>query len=375
MGAILNRPEFIGDIGYVATSTKQLPTNGGNLPTDRYLYGLRCVLEGRMVNPGAGHNPSAVRFDGIAGLINRITVRGNHKARNVQETIFDMRGRDAVELDRVFNGVAPYSEGTVAVTADASLDFRQSFDIIFPPMGVSKGQQMMYLLDAPNYEALRLDLTFGDPANVFTLGDQSPTLTAYGSAAGTPRVRVTGLFAQAGASRFAGFVPARCIRTFVENTSSDLTNTANGVRLFSPNKSFKYRALILKVGVKASVTAGMDAYLTTSDAALANIQVNNGLGRFIRRYPDFIAPKLDMQKSYGLAPSAGYCFIDFCAHGTLDDAFNTKGMVASGEDFYVSADVTGAASQAAVLITEELRYDPKVPQRSVSRPSVPVRRR
>lgn len=356
-----DRLEFIADINYSANATAQLPTNGGMIPNDRYMVGLILSFEGRYV-PHATLGPSAILADELPALINRITVRGNHRPRNAQETFFDLRGPEVYQLGKIQNGLAPLrTPAALDKTGSATNDFKLIYPVIFTPMGVGISQRAQYLLDAPNYDSLTLNVQFADEKNIGSGQTGAGALTAYGSASGVPKVRVSGIFAQDGARKFSGFVPARVFRTFVEYQGAELTtNSTNGARLFNPPKGYGIRSLLLKTGVKATtVTAGNDAYATLSDSILANIKLNLGLNRAIRFFPGFFTMAAEVAMAYGVQPSTGYGLIDFCKTGALDLALNTAPFLggASGDtDFYISADTTATSNQAALLVTEELRY-------------------
>lgn len=357
----IDRDEFIADIPFTANRTLQLPTNGGLIPNDRYLSGLRLMFTGRYKAPAA-NLPTAANADGVSALINRVTVRGTHRARRQQETIIDLRGPDLYQLNRVYQGAAPaLSPSPLVYTAGADNDIRFCLDVPFVPLGVSPQQQGLYLLDAPNYDSLRLDVQFGDETSILTMGTGAGAFTAYGGATGAPKVAVHGLFALDGSARkFAGYVPARCVRYFTEVSNAQVTTTStNGVRLYNFDKGFGLRAVMLKTGVKATCTAGLDAYVSLSDSVLSNIKINLGLNRPIRWLSDFHQGHANAIKNHGLAEATGFCKIDFAQTGALDLALDTSGLTqgpTGDTDLYVAADTTAAAGQAVNFIVEELRY-------------------
>jgi hypothetical protein len=188
---------------------------------------------------------------------------------------------------------------------------------------------------------------------------------------GVPRLRVSGLYAQDGARKFAGVTTAVCKRYFVEVGGTQLSATATNVRLLDIAKGHRITRLMLKTGVKdAAQTAGNDAFITLSDTILQNIRLNLGLNRFIRSYPDMFALQSETLHAHGLQPAVGYGMIDFCKSGDLRAAMNTAPYLSgpNGDtSLYLSGDVTGAASQALVVVVEELRYAPKFPTATARR--------
>jgi hypothetical protein len=60
-------------------------------------------------------------------------------------------------------------------------------------------------------------------------------------------------------------------------------------------------------------------------------------------------------------PATGYAKIDFAGRGLLAESMDARPLVAGptgSVDFYLAGDVTGAANQGLVVITEEIRWMP-----------------
>jgi hypothetical protein len=136
------------------------------------MYGLRFSFEGRLTNTGAPNNPTALLADLPFSMINRIQISGNHRPRNVQEDLLNLRGPDLYRFMQYCSGVTPLNSATpaFAVAAGSATDFRIQFDLPFAPLlGPDRNgtpQQVPFLLDAPNYDQLRLDVFFGDSASI-----------------------------------------------------------------------------------------------------------------------------------------------------------------------------------------------------------------
>ena len=359
----LRRMEYIDSIPFAENSVATLPTNGGLIPNDRFLHSLLLEFEGRLAMPGAG-GPTSALGDSIAAIIERVVVEGYHRIRRQQEKIIDMRGADLELEQRFYLPTRPiYSPSTISVTASANNDIRLHVLVPFVPLRMPAATQASYLLDAPNYESLRLQVQWADFKNLVSGGTTAPTWSAYGSASGNPSLKVYGVFAQQ-SSRFAGFVPGRLFRYFTEVTGSIPTTTASQARIYDVPRGFDIRKIVVKTGTKAtSTTAGNNAFATLSDF-VSDFRFNIGLGKYVRRYLTMQAMYADLALSYNLpADIAGVHVLDFAGNGSITEALNTRQYISGptgNVDVYLSADVAGASNQAIVVGVEELRYRPVV---------------
>jgi|FLYL01.1.fsa_nt_gi hypothetical protein len=367
----LARPERIDSVPFTQNSILRVG-GGGLLPSDRWYWGLVCVFEGRITNPASG-GPSAFTADGLPSIIERFTVQGYHRIRQQNQTFFDLRGADCKVLGDYYSGLSLFSEPTgYNFSGSASNDCRVYYVLPFVPCNVGPLTAGSYLLDAPNYDALQFTIQCGDLQNVFASFSTAPTLSAYGSSTGSPVVRVNGLFALAGASRFSGQLPGRVFFTHQEYTDSRMTTTAQSVRLHDIVRGNFVRALTLKTGIKKTgVTAGNNAYSTLSNTVLSNIRVFRGINSIVRDYPlyhdireeDIIAASMSGGSS-NFRLASGYARIDWAKHGLLGESFDARPLVAgpTGQvDFYLAADVTGVNNQGLVVMTEEIRWAPGQP--------------
>jgi hypothetical protein len=367
------RPEFIGDISYTgATSVGILPTNGGLVPGDRFMFGMILQMEGRITN-AASNNPTGVTADQPFALVDTATISGYHRIRKNNEVFYQVRGPEIYELSKIYSTVAPYwnnvassggSTTQLSTTASATNDYRFALPIVFPPECLPIQKQVWFLLDCPNYDRLTLTLNFGDDLSVFTYGTRTaPTFTAYNSASGTPRCRVTGIFAQAGPTLFGNVVPGRVFRTIQENTTGDILNTKSASRQFNLKKGYLWRSALLKTGVKSTATTGNNsAYTSLSDTIYANIYLYRGTNKLIRLWCDYFGIKeTDAQLNYASLPDKGYALIDTAPHGTPKECVDTSGLVAgpTGDvDWFLQSDIVGASNQAALILEQELRFTP-----------------
>lgn len=368
------REEFINDISLPTLNQEyNLPGQGGLMPMDRFYFGLYFQFEGRATMPAATP-PTAAHADAPYSIVDRVRVEGYHRLRRNNERFIDLRMADLRELYRIYsihspiftnsiNGAAAVT--TFGFTVNDTNDFRFSVVLPFVPLMMPMHEQIRYLLDGPNYDDLKLTVKYADTRSIFNVGGGSlATLSAFGSATGSPRMRVWGIFAMGGLNRFQGFVPGRLWRYFNENSSSDMTATGTQRRIHSVPRGERIRAILLKTGVlTTTATSGNTAYASVSDAILTNLEVNQGTNRLIRRLPDFHGIKETQALHYGLLPNTGYALVDFAKRGNLREALDVRALIAGSTgntDLFIQSDVTGAANQAAVAVWEELRGLPQI---------------
>lgn len=365
----ISRLEHVGDISISAVNSENtLPTQGGVLPNDMYLFGLRFEIEGRATMPAA-NGPTGINADGIFALLESIVIEGYHRPRGQREQFLNLRGPELRELSRLYSRHDPLvtyavdgvSAAAMSVTADKMNDFRFVFDVPFVPAMLPPSKQLGWLLDAPNYDNLQMKVKIGDSKSVFSGGTVAAAFSAYGSATGSMRVRVARQMTLGGTSRFAGFLPGRIWRYFSEITAGDIVSGNTGSRLFTLPRGYMLRSILVKTGAKATVTAGNNAYSTLTDNALHNIRIYRGINKLVR---EFVSPSMLKEETgmrYGLTPNTGYNLIDFVQHGTDQELFNTSSLVAgpTGDvDCYLQADITAGAGQAALMAVEEWRNQP-----------------
>lgn len=359
----LTRTEKIADIPFAANTPVQLPTQSGNLPTDRFLHSLVLEFEGRTTNPAANF-PTAELADAPFSIIERITVEGYHRVRTRTEKFIDIRGADLRRLCDIY-----YSESQLVTPAALDLgtaatnDIRFMVDLPFVPLKLPARQQAGWLLDAPNYDSLRLTIQFGDAFSIFTGQTDPVTFSAFGSGTGVPRCRVSGRFVMAGASKFAGFLPGRIWRYFQDNQSSDISGTNVDQRLFNIPRGNMIRGIMLKTGVRATtgVGAGNLPYLTLSDDIVNQLRLYRGINKIVRDYNSMRDVKNDINFAYAVDSPTGYALIDFVENGEDQELFDLRSAVAgpTGDvDTYLQANTVGASNQTATVIYEEWRGRP-----------------
>jgi hypothetical protein len=356
-----SRTEWIADINLPTNNVAvQLPTNGGQIPNDRYIHTLWLQFEGRITN-AASNNPTGTQADGVAQLLDTIQVSGYHRLRGASEQFINVRGHDAYELAGIYGSRFPtLTPVNLALGVSATNDIRFFTPIYFTPMGVSLEQMVDFLLDAPNYDALKLNINYGDDQSVFTYGTRgAPTFSAFGSGSGNPRIRVLADFAQAGRSQFANFVPARAWRYFIEDTSAAETTTTANARLINIPRGYRMRSILLKTGAKSTaVASGNTSYNTLIDSMLANLKVFRGTNKVVKFFADQRSAREIGATYFSVTPDLGYQLLEFAPRGSWHESLDCTGLAAgpTGDtDVFIGADTTGAANQATLALFEELR--------------------
>jgi len=369
------RHEWVADIQATTNDTQyQLPTQGGLIPSDRFIKSLMIQMQLRATNP-ATLGPTGVLADAPMSYLERVHVGGYHRLRQQREDFIDVRGADLWELTKIYAAQisGPFTQpapafqsrpaSALALGASLANDIRVQFMLPFTPIGLPIGQQKDWFLDAPNYDQLQLTLYISDMLSLFSGQTTQPTLSAFGSTTGNPVVRVSAQYAMFGASRGAGYVPGRVWRYFAENVAGNIVNGATQSREYNVPRGNRIRGILIKTGVKATTTsAGNNAYATLSNAIFNNIKFFQGLNRQIRFWADFFLFQSDLTFAYGITPDPGYAICDFANMGTQSEVLNTTGLIAgpTGDtDVYIAADITGGTGQADLFLVEELRGLPR----------------
>lgn len=358
----MDRVEFIGQIDLTNPNrTYNLSSNGGQLPNDRFITGLYLTFRGRLTNAASG-NPASVLADGLAGLVDKVRVSGYHRPSAVDLEIINLSGAALRALDVIYSGSSlEITPSSLSTSANATNDFEFVLFVPFTPRGVHPRDVASCLLDAPNWSRLQLEIKWADDKSVFAGQTTASTFSAYGSTTGNPICNVAAAFAMEPA-KFAGFLPGR-IRRYEIPFSASLATTAAGVRLVDLPRGYHVRAAILKTGVLGTgVTSGNRAFSSLSDSILSNVKVNRGLNRVIAQYFTSSEWRHQAVQTYKVYPPAGYIPFDWVRRGSMAEALDMRSTIAGPDgdvDFFGSADVTGAANQAGIVIMEELISQPK----------------
>lgn len=350
------RLEFIDDIPFVANSVQTRASKGGVLETQRDLAGLLLKIEGRNVIGVA--DMASENADSPYSLVDEVRVSGISKTRRKEENFYVLRGADIRQLALLATGRAPYSTGALGV-GQGTNDFCYHLPIYFWPEGrnIPVSVKANYVLPCADYDALVLSIKWADGISFGPNGaGTTHVFTAFGSATGSPRCRVHGLYAQWGLEG-RQFTPGLIWRSYKENSDAAMAANQTDYRLMNLLTGHLLRSLLLKTGVKAVVTAGNSAYASLSDTILGKTALNLGTNKQAWSVSDFRTLKEFNADSARVMPDTGFALYDHAAEGDLTTAFPEPPN--ADADFFLKADVTGAASQAALVAFEEIREFPR----------------
>lgn len=350
------RLEFIDDIPFLANAVVSRPSKGGVLETDRDLAGLLLEIEGRDAIAVAAM--ASENADSPYSLIDEVRVHGISKTRRKDEWFYVLRGADIREKALIETLRAPYSTGAIGV-ATGNKDFRFHLPIWFWPEGrkIPVAVKANYVLPCRDYDSLTLEIKWADGISFGPDGaGTTHTFTAFGSAAGTPRCRVHGLYTQWGPEGRT-FTPGLIWRSYKENIDAALATTQSDYRVMNLLTGNLLRSLLIKSGVKAAVTAGNNAFASLSDTIFGKIALNLGTNKLAWSASDFRTLREHGADQLAIMPDSGYALYDFLAQGDISTAYPEPPN--ADADFFLKADVVGAASQAALVLFEEIRELPR----------------
>lgn len=355
----LSRSEYLDDIPFVANSTQTRASKGGTLDNDRFIAKLLLEVEGRIA---IGVADCTAEYPGSPyNIIEEVRVSGYHRINKRNEMRLQVRAEDLRQKALIYGMRAPYSTGAMGV-AQGNKDFRFFLPISFVPQGVPLEQQAAYLLDAPNFDKLTLEVQWGDANSCFTkAGTTTFTYTAFGSAAGAPRARLYATFASFGPGAGQGLIPAALWQYYQENISSDITGGKNGARVRNLDAGNQIRSLLIKSGVKIAGTGNNNVYASLSDTILSNISINLGTNKSITSFADFRGLKEVNAQERRIFADVGYGLIDWCGREdmrTILDTSSFVGQPAADVDLFLKSDVAGGAGQAVLTLIEEVRGVP-----------------
>lgn len=337
---------------WIAQEVVQFRSDASGFPLDRFYYGVMAEVSGRLAIGTA--DALAEAAESPLTFLERIHIYGQHRRRNEQTDIVDLRGASAFhKFGTIYRSRSPSNTGAMGLTTGDN-DFRFFVPIIFPPQKISVLQQAGFLLDAPNYEWIQADFHMGDGNSVLDADATTTfTLTAFGSASGTPSIRLHRMIPNLRGERvglITGLV--RHYSRFI--TGSKMTTTATKVNLFDVRPGNSYRSFLLKTGVKTTyASAGFNAFASLSDGILSNLRfVREDIAQ--REYATFLMGREYLSEQYGVDVPLGYSGFDFSEFGDIRTVFDTAAFKKDNIDALIEADVVGAANQEMEIIIEEI---------------------
>jgi hypothetical protein len=341
-------------------------------PNDRFLWGITLEWEGRITN-AVVNPPNGVLPDAPFNLIDTIIVQGTDRIKQQKVVIMNVRGSSLAQLVKIqANSPQDVTPGAgLSIAPGAANDIRFYIDVPFVPLNMPFHQQVDWVFDATNYDALQLLIQVADDNNIFTYGAGgrgAPTFSAFGAATGSPRIRLLGIYVMFGPNMGEGFKPGRVYRYFNEDTSQDVLATAAKVQLNNGNlpRGRQIRSVLQKTGTKSTAVSSTNtAFATVSNANLANLFLYRGTNKTIRNYLDQFHIRHVNGLRYSNFPNTGYNLWDFAPNGTIHESLDLRNAIAGATGdilTYFQADVTTLGANSAIeWMYEELDGPPIYP--------------
>ena len=337
------------------------------MPLNRPAESIIVKLAGRITVANA--NMTAVVPEAIQNLIQLITLNGAHR-RYGNLTPWRISGATAFAIlptfqamgnDLVINGVRAASPGKPFVSPFlgnvGTYDFVLTLNLpLGPIMGI--GQSTKRDLSAFVYQAadwgdsIQLQLDLGDASSLgtpTTAGDV--TLTAFGSAAGSPTWSVFVNYSILG--DFAnGWESGVIVRQ--EQLFNTFVTAGNALRISQLQKQITPNVLIKSGTSLAGVTAGINAFATLTDDQLNRtmIMVDNKPLKFNQ---DNLVLKSYYDRMFNAPIPEGYTLISFVEAQSPLLAYRGDGL-AGGSLFELQSDVLTTGATQILSVTQEMAY-------------------
>ncbi len=336
-GAFDMRNVNVGQIDYQAGAPRSLP-NG--IPRDFPIYGLSLRLAGRLTVSG-GTTSGTAWVENPMTLIERIRVFGSkHGSGSV--TVIDLSGASLWEIAHYFARTDPELVTTIAGAA-ASYDFACEIPIPLHLPNVDAGSKMASLLPTHLFSDLQLEIKWRDGASttnggLISAGDRTLALTAFGSASGSPSVRVI-------AHQVTNAPQVAACDLFRLYSTTLVTEAAEAARKVPLNLGALYRALLLKAWTDTTTRATLDTLIT-------NVKLLVG-GNSQEDWP-WASLQAFNKRLFGLeGVNAGYGMLDLAPNGKVSTFLDASDFALKGVSLELELALAGAANNRVDVITFE----------------------
>jgi len=357
-------PEYLGQLVLAAQNTDYQLPNG--IPNDYAMAGLTLTFRGRLTVGVAAIAPS---YGAPFSAIERIAVDGQFPKLG-QQTIFDLTGRQTLQLNRVFEKKMPYMDPDnliVGAGAAAAYDIQFQLPVPFWAVGMGHGSRRATL--CPGNMAsnpLRLIVRRGADVAIGVTGAGSTYAWAAFGGGGAPTVDVTRWKVKQGA--VGKGVPSVLLCKHTRQGPFATAAAAVDLDIARLNVGNLITRMLLVNGAQyaaapTEMTAGTLANLTRIRLKQNSMPMWNFNFRdqHLLGGPDTLSGAyLTAQGpaggvgAFALQEMLGECLLDFCPDGNLDDALNTVSWSALGQSLILNGDITALALGEVEVITEEL---------------------
>lgn len=308
----------------------------------------------------------------LYALFQYITLKGTNSRYGAQTPMY-MRGESIAEMVSFFNPnyVPTYSVinsaggtngrfGVLTTTAAATIDFEIVLPIPLYVLGIASADVPFYSLHGPDWAGnLYMDIQCADGTVLTSTVAAVPTLSAFGSAAGTPTIEISSvrpLLTKTGQGTIQSVL---CFSYTYYGGPTTVVQSTSGAGLVITNLQVgKDTARIwLKTGsLYANVSAGNVAFGSLSDQIITRSfpAMDNRPVRF--NNPNSVALIADFQAlSGGRTAPAGYQDIDFISTLGAESVANPKaafpGSTLTADRLWqLQGDVSAAGNQACEVV-------------------------
>lgn len=364
----------LGTVPFLAGQRQELAVQNG-LPKDYYYRGLFLSLSGRYTN--GANTTGTFNQEAFQNLIEMIEISGNHKTLG-DYTPYRLQGDHCYQIGNVEDGYthkrlvsinggalgAAPAAGSAPLNA-GTYDFQVNYHIAFPPRRINVSEEYFYLLDAPYWNTLQLYISWGGLGSFVSGFAGNPTLTAFGSAQGSPTLNVTREIVKLAASKnMIKSIPVKRSYKSVPIVNSQAAQYITDLNKGNLIRSFWLKTFVATTGT--SLAAVGDNAASLSDSELTRFQPKrddiNQRDVYWLDNQEFEAQQKQLG-FIGTSPSgvnypSGYNELDFCEDGTIATAYNTVQIAKNNSRWEMWGDITGAANQKLHIITEEVASIP-----------------
>lgn len=372
------REELTNTIAMVGSSQQTLKDG---VPRDLPLTRLLVAFEGRVVV--AAHSAGNYFPEAPATLIRNFTLTGTKVTGGGSITLLNIRGEEAHRMTRFFDtyipvgvdvAALPGAGGTafpapLAATANGTFDFRVYYLLPIAPRYMVIKDEVQGVLDPSIFSQLNLLVTFGAGSSAASganganlaggLGTDTFALTAFGSATGSPTVRVTRFSPLAQGLPINRFHYTRLSKQINMNSLAAAANDTKITDLNAGNRvtRIQLRQYAETVGQPGQIDQAAGASLArigdNSNAGLFRVRLKlNGSEKYRAFWPDLQETNRQQYDLTTLMPQ-GYGIVDFSDRASADSAFDTRGFGAAAVRWELFGDWTGIGAQDRLDVMQE----------------------
>lgn len=354
------RQEIASTIAFSAGNTVPL-TNG--IPRNLPLTRIMAVLEGRLTI-SAQTAAGAFFQEAPATLIRKFQISGTKATGGGSDTLINIRGEEAHRLTAFYESYVPIGVdlaaqpgvgGTafpapLAATANGSFDFRVFYELPLSYRFASIQDEVASVLDPSIYSQPDLSITFGNGAQNLVNATFAGTtaLSAFGSATGTPSVRLyryNPLAAKLPIGRMRVFHSSRRIAIGVNIGATFADTKITDIQPGRFIRAMQFR----QYSENATVSGQMDT-TGSPGATLARFGDNSNPGIYRwrvklngyeigRMYNPDLQEDSRQQFDFQDKMPNGYTLWDFASRGFVSStALDTRGYAASGTRLELNGD-------------------------------------